>query len=116
MNEVTRDERVARNELAFRQANESLRTVFEDAPGDGAYPFLCECGERRCTEVVCISLETYATIRENPRRFLILTGHKQLDSERIVDSGEGYEIVEKSGVAGDIARAGWVQHQPVGSA
>lgn len=112
MTEASRDERVARNELAFRRANESLRVVFEDASDDEpdeAFPFLCECGERQCTEVVRVTLETYGTIREAPERFLILPGHKQLDSETIVESGDGYEIVEKSGIAGEIARAGWTQ-------
>jgi hypothetical protein len=104
-----RDERMARNELAFRRANESLRPVFEDAPGDEAYPFLCECGDRRCTEVVHVTLATYASIRAHPQRFLILPGHKQLDSERIVEARDGFEVVEKSGVAGEIARTGWMQ-------
>jgi hypothetical protein len=107
-----REQRVAQNELAFRRANESLRTVFEEAAShepEEAYPFLCECGERRCTEVVYVMLDTYASVRAHPQRFLIIAGHKQLDSERIVEAGDGYEIVEKSGVAGEIARAGWMQ-------
>jgi hypothetical protein len=106
-----REERVARNELAFRQANETLRGVFESAVEDEAaetFPFLCECGERECMEVVPLSLETYACVRAEPTHFVILAGHKQLESERIVAAGEGWEVVEKSGVAGEIARDGWV--------
>ena len=105
----SREERVARNELAFRRANESLRTVFEAALGDEAYPFLCECGDRRCTDVVYVTLGTYAAVRAHPQRFLILPGHKQLDSERVVGAADGHEVVEKSGVAGAIARAGWME-------
>jgi hypothetical protein len=112
--DVSREERVARNELAFRQANESLRTIFEDATeeAEGSYPFLCECGDRRCTDVVPVSLQVYARIREHPARFLILPGHKQLESERVVEEGDKYEIVEKSGVAGDLARTDWVRLSP----
>jgi hypothetical protein len=103
-----REERIARNELAFRQANETLRAVFEGAPAEGpdeSFPFLCECGERRCTNVVCISLETYGRIRSHPARFAIVPGHKQLETELIVEEGAGYEVIEKTGHAGEIARA-----------
>jgi hypothetical protein len=104
-----REERCAHNELAFRRANESLRPVFEHAPGNERYPFLCECGDRRCSEVVHVTLATYAAVRAHPQRFLILPGHKQLDAERVVETGVGYEVVEKSGAAGEIARRGWAE-------
>ena len=113
--ETSREERVARNELAFRQANESLRAVFEDASSgdaDETYPFLCECGERLCTDVVPVSLAAYTAVRAHPARFVILPGHKQLDSERVIEETAGYEVVEKSGVAGEIARNAWVQLGP----
>jgi hypothetical protein len=103
------ERRIARNEVAFRTANETLRTVFSD-PGDEpltAYLFLCECGRRDCTEVVQIPFDVYEEIREHPARFVILPGHKQLDSETIVDQADGYEVVEKAGAAGEIARAHW---------
>jgi hypothetical protein len=112
MLEASREERVVRNELAFREANESLRGVFERASPrerEDAYPFLCECGDRACAEVVQLSLEVYASVRAHPARFLILPGHKQLEAERVVDAGDGYEIVEKGGAAGEIARAGWAE-------
>jgi hypothetical protein len=104
-----RDERIARNEVAFRTANESLRAVFADPDEEplDAYPFLCECGRRDCTEVVQVPFEVYEAIREHPARFLILPGHKQLASEEVVEEADGYEVVEKAGAAGEIARAHW---------
>jgi hypothetical protein len=104
-----RERRIARNEVAFRAANESLRLVFSDPTEDAldVYPFLCECGERACTEVVQIPFDVYEEVREHPARFVILPGHKRLDSETVVDDGDGYEVVEKAGAAGDIARAHW---------
>jgi hypothetical protein len=104
-----RERRIAENEVVFRRANETLRSVFEDAeeaPLEG-YPFLCECGNRNCTAVVQVPLEIYEQIREHPARFLTLPGHKQLPSEEIIDTGDGYEVVEKTGAAGAIARARW---------
>jgi len=109
VDQAERERRIARNEVAFRSANETLHTVFAD-PGEeplDAYPFLCECGRRDCTEVVQVALEVYEEIREHPARFLILPGHKQLASETVVEQGAGYEVVEKAGAAGDIARSQW---------
>jgi len=104
------EERIALHEVTFRSANETLRTVFaasdEALPG-GAFPFLCECGDRNCTRVVQVPLELYAEVREHPARFLIVAGHRQLDSETIVDAGDGYEVIEKAGAAGEIARGDW---------
>jgi hypothetical protein len=112
-----REERIGRNEVAFRSANETLRSVFtdpDDEPLD-TYPFLCECGRRDCTEVVQVPFEVYEEIREHPARFLILPGHKQLPTETIVDEADGYEVVEKAGTAGEIARAHWNHLAPNGS-
>jgi hypothetical protein len=92
------EERIALHEVSFRSANETLWTVFADsgeAPLGGAYPFLCECGDRTCTQVVQVPLQLYAEVREHPARFLIVPGHRQLDPETIVDDGDGYEVVEK---------------------
>ncbi|MBV8599050.1 MAG: hypothetical protein JO017_09530 [Actinobacteria bacterium] len=103
----TRDTRIAENEAAFRAANESLRVVFENDEGADRYPFLCECGDPRCTVVVMLGLDAYAGLREHPSRFVIAPGHKQLDTETILEEGEGFQLIEKTGVAGDIARAHW---------
>jgi len=101
--------RAAENEAAFRAANERLRTVFEDADSE-QLPFLCECSELACTEVVLVELEVYERVREEPAWFLLRPGHAQLEAERVVEAGDGYEIVEKSGLAGEIARAHWLAH------
>jgi hypothetical protein len=54
-----------------------------------------------------VPLELYAEVREHPARFLIVAGRRQLDSETIVDDGDGYEVIEKAGAAGEIARGDW---------
>ncbi len=98
---------MAENEAAFRTANERLRTIFEDADSE-QLPFLCECGDVRCTEVVLVRLDVYARVREEPAWFLLRPGHKQLETEEVVENGDGYQVVEKSGLAGEIARARWL--------
>jgi hypothetical protein len=104
-----RERRIAENEVVFRRANETLWGVYDDAEGaplDG-YPFLRERGDRNCTAVVQVPLEIYEQIREHPARFLTLPGYKQLPSEEIIDRGDGYDVVEKTGAAGALARARW---------
>jgi hypothetical protein len=103
----TRITRVAENEAAFRAANEKLRIVFENADQD-ELPFLCECGDFICTQVVAVTLDIYERVREEPARFLVSPGHKQLDQETVVETGDGYEVIEKSGLAGEIARTRWL--------
>ncbi len=98
--------RVAENESAFRAANEKLRGVFEDADAE-EFPFLCECGDFKCTKVVPVPLQLYTRLREQATWFLVSPGHKQLATETVVERGAGYEIVEKSGLAGEIVRARW---------
>src|SRR2546426_6237461 len=90
--EETREERVVRVEAAFREANEKLRwRVKVSFAGEGTIPFICECGNERCTTAVPVSPETYDSVRRNPTRFLIAPGHKQLDSEKVVEEGAGFE-------------------------
>jgi hypothetical protein len=38
---------------------------------------------------------TFDRVHENPRRFIVAPGHEDLDVESIVESREGYLIVEK---------------------
>ena len=97
------------NEVAFRAANEVLRDKLPspDERGLDLYPFLCECGDRNCTRVIEVPLEVYAETREHPARFLVLSGHAEDEAEHVLDERDDYEIVEKHGLAGEIARAHW---------
>ncbi len=47
--------------------------------------------------------ETYRRAREHPRRFLVLPGHVDETLEAVVERHPGYLIVEKKGVAGEVA-------------
>ncbi len=106
---MDRDERVANNEVAFRNANESLHVTFSAEGSEEPYPFLCECGDSSCTSVILVSLDQYEQVREHPARFLIASGHKQLESERIVEDDETFQVVEKAGRAGELVTIAWHQ-------
>jgi hypothetical protein len=68
-------------------------------------PFLCECADPSCTEIVMLSLVNYERLREYPSRFLLAAGHEdaEADYELVIEAESGYAIVEKVGVAGEEA-------------
>ena len=102
-------ERVARNDATFREANEKIRAAAEVlATTIERVPFICECAEERCVEVVRLDLDEYGEIRSNPRWFLNVPGHEVAARGwgKVVAAreagGDEYVIVEKVGLAGEI--------------
>ena len=105
-------ERVARNDATFRAANERIRAAAEtlDTTID-LVPFLCECADERCVEIVRLALREYGEVRSNPRWFVIAPGHdpSASDSVEVVAERDGHVIVEKVGRAGEAAEE-WAEH------
>jgi hypothetical protein len=101
---VTRDERLAQNEVLFRQVNERLKDVSERlGTADSGPEFVCECADETCTERIRLSLGEYERLRANPRRFVVIAGHVAPELERVVADRGGYRVVEKAGAPGEIA-------------
>ena len=100
--------RIAENEVRFRAANERI----EDAGkrlgvDDSTLPFVCECGRPGCVVVIRASVRQYENVRAEPRQFLCASGH-QITTDgiaRVVKEEIGFVVVEKLGVAGDVAAA-----------
>jgi len=93
-------ERVAKNDMAFRDANERIRGA---AAGHGIaerVPFICECADPGCTQILQLSLAEYEMIRTQPRCFLHAVGHHTEEHEMVVEEKPGYAVVEKVGRAG----------------
>jgi hypothetical protein len=98
-------ERIARNNDVFRRANEEIHEAAGTLGFDAPIPFLCECTNERCTEVVRITAADYAEIRSHPRHFVTAPGHlTETDGhERVIERADGYERTEKVGEAGELA-------------
>ena len=100
-------EKIARNNAAFRDANERIQTAAADYGfWDGrTVPFLCECSDESCMTIVRMSLEEYRQVRSNPRWFAHAPGHEERISGVVetVEAREHYVLVEKVGHAGDVA-------------
>jgi hypothetical protein len=97
-------ERAARNELLFREVNESI-----DAGEMDINPlftaFMCECADDTCFERVSLTSEEYSSVRKmGPVFFVLKPGHADPDLERVVGGeADRYDIVEKHGVAAKVA-------------
>lgn len=101
------EERVALNDAAFRDANERIGAAAGVYDVQTPIPFICECADPNCTEVVTLDLDQYEEIRADSRRFFNIPGHEAASQGAavVVTERDGYVIVEKTGRAGDVAEA-----------
>ena len=101
------DERIALNQSTFRRANEKIELAADKVQLIGPVPFICECADRTCTEIVRLSLDEYESVRDNPRVFFNAPGHEILavsaGAAQVRARHDNYVVVEKTGLAGQIA-------------
>lgn len=105
-----REERIARNEAVFREANEQIRGTIHslDFPDDDPelFPFLCECADPACTQVIRLTLDEYRHVRDNGARFAIAHHHEARPSfERVQETHDRFCVVEKVDESRAIAEA-----------
>jgi hypothetical protein len=94
------EERVARNEAAFRKVNEAIEQGRQTREGRAG--FVCECGRLGCNEIIEMTLPEYEAVRADARRFAVRHGH-ELEFEEVIETHERYLVVAKRGGAGDVA-------------
>jgi hypothetical protein len=99
------DERVARNDATFRDANERIYQSAREYDVTDAIPFLCECADPACTAIVRLSAEEYDRIRGESRRFFNAPGHAEpfLHALKVVERHPSYDVIVKVGRAAEIA-------------
>jgi hypothetical protein len=92
------EERIAKNNATFRDANEKIRArVGEYDPPMERLPFICECASEQCTEIVRLTPAEYAGVREHPTHFFTAIGHEGVEAPvgEVVSHEEGYVVVNK---------------------
>jgi hypothetical protein len=98
---------IGQAQVACRAENEAIQASADRLTLVSAIPFVCECPTRDCAEIVRLSFDEYEAIRQYPRRFFIVSGHEgasvEAGAERIVAVVGDLTIVEKIGVAGELA-------------
>jgi hypothetical protein len=82
--------------------NERIKAGSWADPGE-PLTLRCECAALRCNELVEMTVREYEHVRSDPRWFLLIPGHELAGFEVVVFRGEGYNIVEKTGDAGEQA-------------
>jgi hypothetical protein len=101
-----RQARIAYNETLFRQLNERVAELLTEI-GDESEQFeiVCECGNADCTAKIRVGRELYERVRQHSAQFFVAVGHVAQDVERVVETGNNFEIVEKHPEEALIARA-----------
>lgn len=98
------EEKRAANEAAFRDANEQIRAAERtlDPPLERV-PYLCECDEVSCRELIRLTGGEYERVREDGATFVIVPGHSS--EGNVVEEHEDYLLVRKRDGGGEVARA-----------
>jgi hypothetical protein len=94
----SREGRLAKNEIFFREANELIER--DAATLDGNVDFICECSSAGCIERLMLTRREYEHVRAEGKRFVVVVGHEQTSVEHVVERHTTYLVVEKHGRAG----------------
>jgi hypothetical protein len=107
-----REEKLARNQALFREINERIRSLSAEfaSSRERQLDLICECSDDRCANPIKVGIEDYERVRASARRFLVFPRHDIPQIERIVDRGNGYEVVEKFGDAGRVVADDPLRH------
>ncbi len=88
--------RAGLNEALFREVNEQIRSLADEfSTDDGAITVICECGDTDCVERFEVRLSDYERVRADSLLYLVATGHVFPNVERVVESADGHDVVEK---------------------
>ena len=71
---------------------------------EGLFPFICECEDEQCRELVQLAQAEYEDVRASPTRFVLAPGHP-MSTGRVVERNDRFWVGEKQGFAAEIARA-----------
>jgi hypothetical protein len=101
------EERIARNNSTFREANEHISAAAGVYGIDSPVPFICECADARCSQIVRLTRDQYEEVRADSRHFLNAPGHQDAAGGEavVVAERDGYVIVEKLGRGAEIVEA-----------
>lgn len=87
--------RRAENEARFRQANDAIHRKAEELEVDVA-PFLCECPDEQCRELVLLPLAEFRRLLARDVTFVVAPGHAT-EHETVLEARDGYDVIHKEG-------------------
>ena len=92
---TSREERVARNEVAAREINEGIEEAHAGTPPDRHVRMVCECGQDACDRLIAITVSEYQRVRSDPRQFAVVRDHVMPDMEQVVEETDRFVLVVK---------------------
>ncbi len=87
------DERLAKNEILFREVNERLDDLA--TAWSKTTDYLCECSETSCAEIIELTSDEYERVRSRATVFVVLPGHERPEIEKVVEANERFMLVQK---------------------
>src|SRR5438045_2099151 len=98
--------RAAQNQALYREVNERIEELGE-GHGFSLLDFVCECAIETCAQRIALSVGEYEALRAMPTCFAVAPdeAHVVPGVERVVERSARYWVVEKVGVAGELAEA-----------
>ena len=75
-----REERMAKNEAASREINETIREAYQGEPAANRIDIVCECARMTCDATIDITLDEYEDAREDALRFVSFRGTSSVTS------------------------------------
>jgi hypothetical protein len=98
------EEKRAENEATFREANEAIRQAERElGPPLERVPYLCECDDMGCREVIPLTAPEYERVRADGATFVIVRGHSSQGD--VLEEHESHLVVRKPNAGGQVARA-----------
>ncbi len=98
---ASREERIAHNESWSRSLNERRAEWVRGR--DELTEFRCECWQDDCKERIPLSEKDWEMVRAEPNRFAVAPKHVASKSEGVVKALPRFWVIEKFGVAGEVA-------------
>lgn len=99
-----RSERLARNEVIFREVNEQVEALAKAFDSeDTVFEFFCECVDAECAIRLNVLLSAYQDVRSDSTLFIVALGHDDPEVEEVVQRLDDYQVVRKLGEAAFVA-------------
>ena len=87
------DERLARNEILFREINERLDEM--SVPWAKTTDYLCECSDLFCAKTFELTNDEYERVRAQATVFMVVPGHERPEIEKVIEENDRFLLVRK---------------------
>ena len=90
---VSRCEREARTVTGFRDQNEWTVNASKSFGATRLTSFVCECGDRACTQTIELTRPEYEHVRSESTSFAVALDHENPESEIVISECARYAVV-----------------------